>query len=197
MIALGDLNIDCKSNAFSRLITLNIKEGFWHRSRYKNAVSQEGGRDMYNTILVPLDGSARAEDILPHVVELASKYQSTVMLMRVVEIKIGFDGAEFMSMAGGTELAMAIEEDKISAETYLNEIKARLKAEGIETKTRVAFGPVVDGIILAAQQEHADLIAMASHGRTGAACVFYGCVATGVLHRVDRPLLIVRSQRAD
>jgi len=152
---------------------------------------------MYNKILVPLDGSARAEDILPHVADLASKYQSTVILMRIVEIKIGFDGAEFMSMAGGKELAMAIEEDKLSAETYLNGVKARLKVEGIETKTRVAFGPVVDGIILAAQQEQVDLIAMASHGRTGAACVFYGCVATGVLHRVDRPLLIIRSQRAD
>jgi hypothetical protein len=40
-------------------------------------------------------------------------------------------------------------------------------------------------------------LTIASHGRTGAACVFYGCVATGVLHRVDRPLLIIRSQRAD
>ena len=152
---------------------------------------------MYNKILVPLDGSARAEDILPHVVELASKYQSTVILMRVVEIKIGYDGAEFMSMAGGAELAMAIEKDKISTETYLNDIKSRLQAKGIETKIRVAFGPVVDAIILEAQQEKADLIAMASHGRTGAACVFYGCVATGVLHRVDRPLLIIRSQKAD
>jgi len=152
---------------------------------------------MYNKILVPLDGSARAEDILPHVVELASKYQSTVILMRVVEIKIGYDGAEFMSMAGGAELAMAIEKDKISTETYLNDIKSRLQARGIETKIRVAFGPVVDAIILEAQQEKADLIAMASHGRTGAACVFYGCVAAGVLHRVDRPLLIVRSQKAD
>ena len=152
---------------------------------------------MYNKILVPLDGSARAEDILPHVVELASKYQSTVILMRVVEIKIGYDGAEFMSMAGGAELAMAIEKDKISTETYLNDIKSRLQAKGIETKIRVAFGPVVDAIILGAQQEKADLIAMASHGRTGAACVFYGCVATGVLHRVDRPLLIIRTQKAD
>lgn len=152
---------------------------------------------MYNKILVPLDGSARAEDILPHVVDLASKYQSTVILMRVVEIKISYDGAEFMSMAGGAELAMAIEKDKISTETYLNDIKSRLQARGIETKIRVAFGPVVDAIILEAQQEKADLIAMASHGRTGAACVFYGCVATGVLHRVDRPLLIIRSQKAD
>lgn len=149
---------------------------------------------MYNKILVPLDGSTRAEAILPHVVELASKYQSTVMLMRVAEIKMGFDGSEFMSIAGGAGLAMAIEEERISTETYLTGVKARLKAEGIETNTRVAFGPVVDGIMLAAKQEEADLIAMASHGRTGAACVFYGCVAAGLLHRVDRPLLLVRSQ---
>ena len=38
-------------------------------------------------------------------------------------------------------------------------------------------------------------IAMASHGRTGAARVFYGSVASGVLHRVDRPVLIIRSRR--
>jgi nucleotide-binding universal stress UspA family protein len=152
---------------------------------------------MYNKILVPLDGSGRAEDILPHVVELALKCHSTVILMRVVEIRIGHDGAEFMSIAGGAELSMAIEEDKISAETYLNNVKERLQVKGIGTKTRIGFGRVVDDIILAAKQEQADLIAMASHGRTGAACVFYGCVATGVLHRVDRPLLIIRSQRTD
>jgi len=35
---------------------------------------------------------------------------------------------------------------------------------------------------------------MASHGRTGAGRVFYGSVAAGVLHRIDRPLLIIRSR---
>ena len=43
-------------------------------------------------------------------------------------------------------------------------------------------------------QEDADLIAMASHGRTGLARVFYGSVATGVLHKVDRPLLLIRAE---
>jgi nucleotide-binding universal stress UspA family protein len=42
-------------------------------------------------------------------------------------------------------------------------------------------------------QEEADLIAMASHGRSGLSRVFYGSVAAGVLHRVDRPLLLIRS----
>ena len=48
-------------------------------------------------------------------------------------------------------------------------------------------GPVVQEIITCAEQKAADLIAMASHGRTGLARVFYGSVAAGILHRVDRP----------
>ena len=45
-----------------------------------------------------------------------------------------------------------------------------------------------------AARENADLIAMASHGRTGLGRVFYGSVAAGVLHRADRPLLLIRAQ---
>ncbi len=44
------------------------------------------------------------------------------------------------------------------------------------------------------EQEDADLIAIASHGRTGLAQVFYGSVAAGVLQRIDRPLLLIRAQ---
>lgn len=51
----------------------------------------------------------------------------------------------------------------------------------------------MQAILNAAKSEKADLIAMASHGRTGLSRVFYGSVAEGVLHRVDRPLLIIRS----
>ncbi|MCB0130889.1 MAG: universal stress protein, partial [Caldilineaceae bacterium] len=44
-----------------------------------------------------------------------------------------------------------------------------------------------------AERENADLVAMASHGRTGLARVFYGSVAAGLLHAADRPLLVVRA----
>jgi nucleotide-binding universal stress UspA family protein len=47
-----------------------------------------------------------------------------------------------------------------------------------------------------ADQKNVGLIAMASHGRTGLARVFYGSVAAGVLHSADKPLLLVRSQSA-
>lgn len=152
---------------------------------------------MYKKILVPLDGSVRAEDILPHVEELASKYGSTVLLLRVMEITAKIEGVEFMPLPeGGEILNRAMEEERKAAATYLEGIKMRLQAKGIATQVRFVFGPVVDAVITAADQGQVDLIAMASHGRTGAARVFYGSVASGVLHRVDRPLLIIRSRNA-
>lgn len=58
----------------------------------------------------------------------------------------------------------------------------------------IAQGPVVETIINVAEKEKADLIAIASHGRTGLSRVFYGSVASGLLHSIDRPLLLVRSR---
>ena len=60
----------------------------------------------------------------------------------------------------------------------------------------VAYGPAVERIIHIAEKENADLIAMTSHGGGGLTRVFYGSVAAGVLNRVDRPLLVIRSREA-
>jgi nucleotide-binding universal stress UspA family protein len=61
----------------------------------------------------------------------------------------------------------------------------------------VANGPAVERIIQTAEKENADIIAMASHGGGGLSRVFYGSVAAGVLNRVDRPLLVIRSRQED
>jgi hypothetical protein len=53
---------------------------------------------------------------------------------------------------------------------------------------------LAEAILDTADREGADLIALASHGRTGLSRVLYGSVAAGVLHRADRPLLLIRSQ---
>ena len=68
------------------------------------------------------------------------------------------------------------------AEAYLAATKGEFQGKGIETRTHVAHGPVVEAIIATAEREGADLIAIASHGRSGLSQVFYGSVAAGVLH---------------
>ena len=64
----------------------------------------------------------------------------------------------------------------------------------MKAKSFVEQGPVVGTILNVAEREQVDLIAMASHGRTGLARVFYGSVAAGILQQVDRPLLLIRSE---
>jgi len=80
---------------------------------------------------------------------------------------------------------------------YLTARKEGLQAKGVEAQVRVGYRYIVDEIIDTAEQENVDLIAMTSHGRTGLSHVFYGSVAAGVLHRIDRPLLLIRSMTVD
>jgi len=148
---------------------------------------------MYSTILVPLDGSKRAEAILPHVEGLAQHYKAKVILAQVVESMPLAIGPE------GTLVALRqqeLEQYTKRAESYLAVIRQEFHEKGIEAETLVAYGPVVEAIVNAAEREGADLIAIASHGRSGLSQVFYGSVAAGVLHRIDRPLLLIRSQNS-
>ena len=148
---------------------------------------------MYHVILVPLDGSKRAEAILPHVEELARRYEARVVFLGVVEPVVVAD-------AGWADLQLSqqiYDEQVGQTEAYLGGLKGEFREKGIRAQVRVGHGSPVDAIIAAADAETADLVAMASHGRTGLARAFYGSVAAGVLNRVDRPLLMVRSREGD
>jgi nucleotide-binding universal stress UspA family protein len=144
---------------------------------------------MYNSILVPLDGSKRAEAILRHVEDLARRFGATVILLQVVEpvsLVVGPEGA-------GAMLWEELERRTQQATTYLAALQEEFREKGIQARMLVVHGSAVAGITKATEREGVDLIAMASHGRTGLPRVFYGSVAAGVLHRVDRPLLLIRS----
>lgn len=150
---------------------------------------------MYKTILVPLDGSALAETILPHVEELARLFGSTIVLLSVLELPhlVGLpkgDIYDALPQMTPTEVNQQLTEVR----RYLAEKINHLNQKGIKAHALVEYGPVVVTIMRAARQEDAELIAMASHGRGGMADVYYGSVAAGVLQRIDRPLLIIRAQ---
>jgi nucleotide-binding universal stress UspA family protein len=132
----------------------------------------------------------RAEAILRHVEDLAVLYGAAVIFMCVVEPVppiVGPEGAYSL-------LPEDLERWTIQAESYLAALQEEFCGKGIEAQTRVVHGSVVEAITEIAGLEGADLIAMASHGRTGLSQVFYGSVAAGVLHRIDRPLLLIRAQ---
>ena len=145
---------------------------------------------MYKTILVPLDGSKRAENILRHVDQLAFCYHASVIFFQVLKPPVRTDYA-FPHM---DLFQQQLDEQQREAKAYLDGIKGKFREKKIASTSRVVFGSVVKEILCMADQEKADLIAICSHGRGGLSRLFYGSVAAGVLNRVDRPLLVVRSR---
>ncbi|MCX6049423.1 MAG: universal stress protein [Chloroflexi bacterium] len=146
---------------------------------------------MFKTILVPLDGSKRAERILPHVEALANKFGAKLVLVSIVEpILAGVSPYG----NGSYYIAEELERRTTEANTYLTNLQATLSAKQLDVKLIVEYGPAVMTIQDIAEREAVDLVALASHGRTGLARAFYGSVAAGLLNRIDRPLLLIRAQ---
>lgn len=146
---------------------------------------------MYEVILVPLDGSPRAEAILPYVEEMALARHSKVIFLQVVEPSTLMVTPYDMVPYYDTELAERVVAE---ANEYVAAKQGEFRAEGIAAEALVMQGAVVRAILDVADEKDAGLIAMASHGRTGMGRVFYGSVAAGVLHSAERPLLLVRAQ---
>jgi nucleotide-binding universal stress UspA family protein len=146
---------------------------------------------VYETILVPLDSSKRAEAILPHVEALAQCYEAELIFIQVIEPQ------PLITPSGQPDMTFhrqQVEQQTEQAELYLKTVQGEFQQKGITARRELGHGPVVEAIINSAAQRDVDLIALASHGRSGLAQVFYGSVASGVLQRVDRPLLLVRSR---
>jgi len=145
---------------------------------------------MYDNILVPLDGSKRAEAILPHVESIASARGSKVHLLTTVLYRISVDAEGIRSFINEGDFQRRMQE----AKSYLENLESEIRAKDIEVESSVEVGPPVEIIIKKAEDIGSNLIAIASHGRGGVGRVFYGSVAAGLLQAIDRPLLLIRSR---
>ena len=139
------------------------------------------------TILVPLDGSTVAEAALTPAVNLAREGSAKVILLRATEAHPGPMG----------DLVEAQVQVMRQAEEYLAATRARVTAAGVpDVEVSAWYGPPAEAIVEAARCRHADLIVMASHGRSGVARLVLGSVAESVLRATAVPILLVRAEGA-
>lgn len=145
---------------------------------------------MYKKILVPLDGSELAEQVLPLVIELASGGNSEIILMRVPDVPI------FETMMTVPEFNTQVREQaERETREYLAQLGSDLSAKGLNVRTHIAQeGAVYFTILQTAKDLGADLIAMSTHGRSGLARLVMGSVADDVVRHADLPVLLVRPQ---
>ena len=153
---------------------------------------------MYRMILVPLDGSDLAEIVLPHVEKLAKagEQPAEVVLLEVVEPPRAILAGYGDGMGQAAVLAQqAAEAEKEEAQKYLAEMEKRLKAKGLNVRSELKAGNAGDEILDFAEGNPVDLIAMASHGRSGISRWAYGSVASKVLRGIATPILVVTPER--
>ena len=145
----------------------------------------------HKRVLVALDGSTSSEAVLRFVLEIAGPLDMTVLLLRVVEP---------LTPAITHDVYRPTLEDvearRRDAEEYLAPIAAALRARGVNTAWAVRRGRPDEEILAAALESGVDMIAMATHGRTGVGRLLFGSVAESVLRRATVPVFLMRAAGA-
>jgi nucleotide-binding universal stress UspA family protein len=137
-------------------------------------------------VLVPLDGSGRAECALEHAMEAFPEARLT--LLTVIDPASGFAGAG----APGTA-EVWYESAREQAEARLAEARDRAATEGMAAETRVETGRPARVIVDCAEEEEGvDQVVMGSHGREGVSRLLLGSVAETVVRRSPVPVTVVR-----
>ena len=145
---------------------------------------------MFKQILVPLDGSGRAERALPIAARLARASGGSILLVRVVNTA----PAHYPSASAKPNLVQtAGEVDRNLAESYLAGVAESELLTGIPVQTYVPVGLISPSILTMAAEKHADIIVMCSHGYTGVKRWWMmGSVAAKVARFADIPVLVLR-----
>ena len=141
---------------------------------------------MYQKILVPLDESELAECVLPHVKTIARGCGTAqVILLDVVE--------PFPMWAAEAIDPNAVQNANVRrAKEYLSKVESQLSSEGLNVSSEVLVGKAAEIITEFAKQNTVDLVAVATHGRSGVSRWVFGSVADKILRSSHMPLLVIR-----
>jgi nucleotide-binding universal stress UspA family protein len=147
-------------------------------------------------ILIPLDGTPVAEDILESAMTLGKAMNSDYTLLRVVTpvypMTLPAEPAIFGSVA--TDIMERVEKMhadlKREALEYLDKIAQRMRADGLKVQTRVTVEEQPGVAILDNAKLPIDMIAIETHGRGGLSRLLLGSVADKVIRGSQLPILV-------
>jgi len=148
-------------------------------------------------LLVSLDGSEMAEAALLAATALAHGFAAEILLVMVVPTVATLTddraaAARLMPTAG----AALLDTEAAQAATYLENVKTRLAQQGVKVSAAVERGEPVRVLLDRLASPDADLIVMATHGRSGVSAVWAGSVASRFVAHASRPVLLIRIPRA-
>jgi nucleotide-binding universal stress UspA family protein len=138
-------------------------------------------------LLVPLDGSPQAEQILPHACALAGLMQAELALIQAAELALA------STELYGSEFDSSFQERvQARAQRYLDGVAASLRAEGFNVSTKVVLGWPAQHILEDARDYEVDAIALATHGHGGMARLMLGSVSDKIVRGATASVLLYR-----
>jgi nucleotide-binding universal stress UspA family protein len=143
---------------------------------------------MFDTILVPLDGSQLADCVLPHVVAIARPFDAETTLLRILEKNPTGTSAQLFDLLNW-------QINKTKSALYLDKIQARLQKSNVRIRTEVLEGLIAEGIAEYAQNQGMKLIILSSHGRNGLTQWGISNVTQKIILSAPTSLLIVRAHQ--
>jgi nucleotide-binding universal stress UspA family protein len=145
----------------------------------------------FKHILIPLDGSALAEQILPHALAVGGLMQADYTLLQVAELALA------STELYGSEFDSSVQERVCGrAHRYLDNLAAPLCSEGFNIRTEVAIGWPAQHILEYARDHGVDAIALATHGHGGLARLLLGSVSDKVMRGATAPVRMYRPRHA-
>lgn len=153
---------------------------------------------MFKKILVCLDGSELAEQVLPYVTEQALRFDSNVVLLQAMA------SPPFISSSIQPDVAQQLkdqyQEEVNKAKVYLDQTALLLREKGVDVETVLLQGAPSEAgkyIVDYAHKNKVDIIAIATHGRGGLKRMIFGSVADFVLRESRLPMLVIRPQEVN
>lgn len=161
---------------------------------------------MYSKILLPLDGSDLSREAISHAKGLAKATGAPIVLLQVIDSE-----EQLISQASGMTIepmAMgeitvdaaraAVAAQREAATQNLEAVKAALTADGIQADALIREGHPGEQIVDAVGEVGADVVVMATHGRTGFRRAILGSVADHVArHTPTASVLLIRPTKQD
>ncbi len=146
---------------------------------------------MYDRMIVPLDGSELAEQVLPYVRVVSEGLKCPITLVRVFDVPAMIEGVP------GATIDRVANELRADADHYLERVKGTLVDVGTDVLVVGKQGDAASVIIEEAEKESSTIVMISSHGRSGITRWAMGSVAEKVLQATNNPLLIIRDQAAE
>ena len=142
---------------------------------------------MFQSILVPLDGSKLAEAILPEVEELAALLNARLHLVMVSRVNVlpGLDP---------TDAQVRVIH---RAQEYLEKLEEQLSVRNMDIELHAPYGDPAEKVLEVCRRHDIDLIAMSTHGRSGIGRWLLGSIADKVVRPSEKPVLLLRARTTD